>query len=109
MALAVAGDAGRADNAAVGHQAAGNHRCPAAARLDVECVAGSDRRLAGPPLRGPWRPAGAALALVLLAGFAILGGIMMYVVSQFIVGVPELVNEVTRSIDTAKKWLIEGR
>jgi predicted PurR-regulated permease PerM len=53
-------------------------------------------------------PRGGALALVLLAGFAILGGIMTFVVSQFIVGVPDLVNEVTRSIDTAKKWLIEG-
>src|ERR1700761_1419063 len=53
-------------------------------------------------------PRGGAVALVLLAGFAILGGIMTFVVSQFIVGVPDLVNEVTRSIDTAKKWLIEG-
>ena len=33
---------------------------------------------------------------------------MTFVVSQFIVGVPDLVNQVTRSIDTAKKWLIEG-
>src|SRR5277367_1482809 len=53
-------------------------------------------------------PRGGAVALVILAGFAILGGILTFVVSQFIVGVPDLVNEVTRSIDTAKKWLIEG-
>ena len=53
-------------------------------------------------------PRGGAVALVLLAGFAILGGIMTFVVSQFIVGVPDLVKEVTRSIDSAKKWLIEG-
>ena len=53
-------------------------------------------------------PRGGAVALVLLAGFAILGGIMTFVVSQFIVGVPDLVNEVTRSIDSAKRWLIEG-
>src|SRR6202041_3841891 len=39
-------------------------------------------------------PRGGAVALVLLAGFAILGGIMTFVVSQFIVGVPDLVNEV---------------
>ena len=57
---------------------------------------------------GRGAPRGGALALVLLAGFAILGGIMTFVVSQFIVGVPDLVKEVTRSIDTAKKWLIEG-
>jgi predicted PurR-regulated permease PerM len=53
-------------------------------------------------------PRGGAVALVMLSGFAILGGILTFVVSQFIVGVPDLVNEVTRSIDTAKKWLIEG-
>src|ERR1700761_5528534 len=53
-------------------------------------------------------PRGGAVALVILAGFAILGGILTFVVSQFIVGVPDLVNEVTRSIDTTKKWLIEG-
>jgi putative heme transporter len=53
-------------------------------------------------------PRGGAVALVLLAGFAILGGIMTFVVSQFIVGLPDLVKQVTRSIDSAKKWLIEG-
>src|SRR6201999_3276130 len=39
-------------------------------------------------------PRGGAVALVILAGFAILGGILTFVVSQFIVGVPDLVNEV---------------
>src|ERR1700709_1314222 len=34
-------------------------------------------------------PRGGAVALVLLAGFAILGGIMTFVVSQFIVGLPD--------------------
>jgi predicted PurR-regulated permease PerM len=53
-------------------------------------------------------PRGGAVALVLLVGFAILGGILTFVVSQFVIGVPDLVNEVTRSIDSAKKWLIEG-
>src|SRR3984885_3905956 len=53
------------------------------------------------------RPRGGAVARGLLAGFAIPGGIKTFVVSQFIVGVPDLVNEVTRSIDTAKQWLIE--
>jgi putative heme transporter len=33
---------------------------------------------------------------------------LTFVVSQFIVGVPDLVNQVTRSIDSTKKWLIEG-
>src|ERR1700761_5003130 len=53
-------------------------------------------------------PRGGAVALVILAGFAILGGILTFVVSQFIVGVPDLVNQVSRSIDSVKKWLIEG-
>ena len=53
-------------------------------------------------------PRGGAVALVLLGGFAILGGILAFVVSQFIIGVPDLVNQVTRSIDSTKKWLIEG-
>ncbi|MGC2675100.1 MAG: AI-2E family transporter [Mycobacterium sp.] len=57
-------------------------------------------------LRGA--PRGGAVALVLLAGFAILGGILTFVVSQFVIGVPDLVKEVTRSIDSAKRWLIEG-
>jgi putative heme transporter len=53
-------------------------------------------------------PRGGAVALVMLSGFAILGGILTFVISQFIVGVPDLVNQVTRSIDSLKKWLIEG-
>jgi putative heme transporter len=53
-------------------------------------------------------PRGGAVALVILAGFAILGGILTFVISQFVVGVPDLVDEVTHSIDSAKKWLIEG-
>jgi putative heme transporter len=53
-------------------------------------------------------PRGGAVALVILAGFAILGGILTFVISQFVVGLPDLVDEVTRSIDSAKKWLIEG-
>lgn len=53
-------------------------------------------------------PRGGAVALVLLASFAILGGILTFVISQFVVGLPDLVNEVTRSIDSARNWLIEG-
>ena len=53
-------------------------------------------------------PRGGAVALVLLGGFAILGGILTFVVSQFIVGLPDLVNQVTRSIDSTRNWLIHG-
>ena len=53
-------------------------------------------------------PRGGAVALVLLAGFAILGGILTFVVTQFVTGLPDLVNQVTRSIDSTRNWLIEG-
>ncbi|AQA03547.1 AI-2E family transporter [Mycobacterium sp. MS1601] len=53
-------------------------------------------------------PRGGAVALVLLSSFAILGGLLTFVVSQFASGLPQLVNEVTRSIDSARTWLIEG-
>src|ERR1700736_3840257 len=53
-------------------------------------------------------PRGGAGVLVLLGGFALLGGILSFVVSQFISGLPDLTEQVTRSIDTTRKWLIEG-
>lgn len=53
-------------------------------------------------------PRGAAVTLVLLGGFGILGGILAFVVSQFIVGLPDLVKQVERSIDSSRRWLIEG-
>lgn len=53
-------------------------------------------------------PRGGAVALVLLTGFALFGGIMTFVVSQFISGLPGLTEQVTRSIDNATTWLIEG-
>jgi putative heme transporter len=51
-------------------------------------------------------PRGGAVALVILGGFAILGGILTFVVSQFIVGLPDLVNQVTRSINELRHWLV---
>lgn len=53
-------------------------------------------------------PRGAAVTLVLLGGFGILGGILTFVVSQFIVGLPDLVTQVEHSIDSSRRWLIEG-
>lgn len=53
-------------------------------------------------------PRGGAVALVLLAGIALFGGIMTFVVSQFVSGLPGLVEQVTHSIDTLRRWLIEG-
>ncbi|MBI3214881.1 MAG: AI-2E family transporter [Mycobacterium sp.] len=53
-------------------------------------------------------PRGSAVALVLLSSFAILGGIMTFVVSQFVTGLPSLTEQVTRSIDSLRSWLVEG-
>jgi len=53
-------------------------------------------------------PRGGAVALVLLGGFAILGGILAFVIVQFIYGLPDLTDQVTRSIETTRRWLIEG-
>lgn len=53
-------------------------------------------------------PRGGAVALVLLSGFALFGAIMTFVVSQFVSGLPSLTEQVTRSIDNATRWLIEG-
>jgi predicted PurR-regulated permease PerM len=53
-------------------------------------------------------PRGAAVALVLLGGFAIFGGILAFVIVQFIYGLPDLTDQVTRSIDSTRRWLIEG-
>ncbi|UQX10862.1 AI-2E family transporter [Candidatus Mycobacterium methanotrophicum] len=53
-------------------------------------------------------PRAGAVALMLLSAFAILGGILAFVISQFVIGLPDLVNQVSRSIDSTRNWLIEG-
>ncbi|KUH82308.1 MULTISPECIES: AI-2E family transporter [unclassified Mycobacterium] len=53
-------------------------------------------------------PRGGAVALMLLGGFAVVGGILAFVVSQFIEGAPALVEQVSRSIDGVRDWLIDG-
>ncbi|HEX3287293.1 MAG TPA: AI-2E family transporter [Mycobacterium sp.] len=53
-------------------------------------------------------PRGGAVALVLLTGVAIVGGMLTFVVSQFVTGLPGLVEQVTHSIESARTWLIEG-
>src|SRR6478672_9071646 len=53
-------------------------------------------------------PRGGAVALVLLTGVAIVGGVLTFVVSQFVTGLPGLVDQVTHSIETTRTWLIEG-
>ncbi len=53
-------------------------------------------------------PRGGAVALVLLSGIAIVGGLLSFVVSQFVTGLPGLVEQVTQSIESTRAWLIEG-
>jgi len=67
--------------------------------LMLPAVDGLDRRGA---------PRGGAVAIVLLTGCALFGGIMTFVVSQFVSGLPSLTEQVARSIDNATQWLIEG-
>ncbi|WP_297596102.1 AI-2E family transporter [Mycobacterium sp.] len=53
-------------------------------------------------------PRGGAVALVLLGGFAILGGILAFVILQFIDGLPGLTEQVAQSIESTRRWLING-
>jgi predicted PurR-regulated permease PerM len=53
-------------------------------------------------------PRGAAVALVMLGGFAIVGGILAFVIVQFVYGLPDLTEQISRSIDSSRRWLMEG-
>ncbi|HYB82301.1 MAG TPA: AI-2E family transporter [Mycobacterium sp.] len=53
-------------------------------------------------------PRGGAVTLVLLGGLAVLGGILAFVVNQFVDGLPDLTEQVTRSIESTRRWLIHG-
>lgn len=53
-------------------------------------------------------PRGWAVAVVMLGAIAVVGGILSFVVSQFVSGAPGLVEQVTRSVDGLRTWLIEG-
>lgn len=53
-------------------------------------------------------PRGGAVALVLLGGIAVVGGIMTFVVSQFVQGAPALVDQVSTSIKGVGDWLTQG-
>jgi putative heme transporter len=51
---------------------------------------------------------GGAVAFVMVLGLAVFGGILAFVVNQFIEGAPQLVEQVTRSIEGMRDWLIHG-
>jgi predicted PurR-regulated permease PerM len=53
-------------------------------------------------------PRGGAVALMLLTGFAVVGGILAFVISQFIEGAPALAEQVSASIKGVGTWLTGG-
>jgi predicted PurR-regulated permease PerM len=53
-------------------------------------------------------PRGGAVALMLLSGIAVVGGILAFVVSQFIQGAPALGEQVGASIKGVGTWLTNG-
>jgi len=53
-------------------------------------------------------PRGVAVTLMLLSGFAVVGGILTFVVSQFVEGVPALAEQVGHSIEGVGNWLANG-
>ncbi|BBX18929.1 AI-2E family transporter [Mycolicibacterium duvalii] len=53
-------------------------------------------------------PRGLSVALVLVISGALLGGVLTFVVTQLIAGLPELSGQVTRSIAALTDWLTEG-
>jgi predicted PurR-regulated permease PerM len=56
-----------------------------------------------------WRvPRGAAAALVMIAGIAVVGGLLTFVIITFTNGLPELQSQVSDSLDQINTWLTEG-
>ena len=53
-------------------------------------------------------PRGLATALVLVAGLAVLGGLLTFVVTQFSSGLPQLQKQLNDSLDQIKNWLLNG-
>lgn len=53
-------------------------------------------------------PRGAATALVVVGGLAVLGGVLTFVVLTFVKGVPDLANQLTTSVQATVGWLTTG-
>ncbi len=53
-------------------------------------------------------PRGVATAITVVAGLAVLGGLMTFVIIQFSDGLPALQQQLSRSLDEARRWLVEG-
>ncbi|SEP52001.1 Predicted PurR-regulated permease PerM [Amycolatopsis saalfeldensis] len=56
-----------------------------------------------------WRfPRGLATGIVLIAGLAVLGGLLTFVITQFSSGLPQLQQQLNNSLNQIKDWLING-
>jgi predicted PurR-regulated permease PerM len=56
-----------------------------------------------------WRvPRSLSVVLVLIAGLAVVGGLLTFVILQFIDGLPQLKTQVTSSLEQIRDWLIHG-
>jgi predicted PurR-regulated permease PerM len=53
-------------------------------------------------------PRGLATAIVLIAGLAVLGGLLTFVITQFSSGLPQLQKQLNDSLNQIKDWLLNG-
>ncbi|WP_328446790.1 AI-2E family transporter [Amycolatopsis sp. NBC_00438] len=53
-------------------------------------------------------PRGLATAIVVIAGLAVLGGLLTFVITQFSSGLPQLQQQLNASLDQIKNWLLNG-
>ncbi|ONI83038.1 AI-2E family transporter [Actinosynnema sp. ALI-1.44] len=53
-------------------------------------------------------PRGFSVALVIVGGLAVFGGLMTFVVSTFVSGLPALRTQLSRSVETISNWLTNG-
>ncbi|MFL6143882.1 MAG: AI-2E family transporter [Labedaea sp.] len=53
-------------------------------------------------------PRWASVVLVLIGGLAVLGGLLTFVILQFIDGLPQLQDQVSSSLDQIKDWVTNG-
>lgn len=53
-------------------------------------------------------PRGVATAIVMVGGLALLGGVLTFVVRTFVGGVPDLLTQLSASVDAIVSWLTTG-
>ncbi|GHH42536.1 AI-2E family transporter [Lentzea cavernae] len=53
-------------------------------------------------------PRGLATVVVLVGGLAVFGGLLTFVVTTFVNGVPDLAAQLVRSVDKVSSWLLSG-